>query len=114
MLTDKNTTERVLENIRCERERQDTKWGEQNHDAGMWSLILQEELGEAARAKLEGNRGELVKELVEAAAVLSAWIEAEVRRYEYDTGIRYRTYDGLAFAHDEKLPNGILPYPDVK
>jgi hypothetical protein len=111
MLSDAKTTDRVIENIRRERERQDGKWGEQNHDAGKWMLILQEELGEACKSNLEGNRGEFVKELVEAAAVIAAWIESEVRCYEYDTGIRHRPSGGLAFDYDDKLPDGILPYP---
>ena len=78
-LSNQILTDTVLSKIRYERERQDNKWGEQNHDAGTWMLILQEELGEAAQAKLQGKRVEYVKELTEAASVLAAWIECEIR-----------------------------------
>jgi hypothetical protein len=73
-------TNAVLHRVRIERERQDSKWGEQNHDAGKWMLILQEELGEAAKAKLEGNNLNYVEELIQSATVIVAWIEAELRR----------------------------------
>lgn len=66
--------------IIAERQRQDAKWGEQNHDAGKWSLILSEELGEVAKSQLEGNRANYLTELVQAAAVLMAWLECELRR----------------------------------
>lgn len=35
-----------------ERDRQDTKWGEQNHDLGIWALVLGEEYGEFCEAVL--------------------------------------------------------------
>lgn len=36
-----------------ERENQDQKWGPQTHDPEVWLAILMEEVGEAARARLE-------------------------------------------------------------
>lgn len=72
--------QQIFEKIAAERQRQDSKWGEQNHEAGMWSLILGEETGEASKAFLQGNEAHAVTELIEAAAVIVAWIECEVRR----------------------------------
>lgn len=63
-----------------ERERQDLKWGQQNHDPGKWSLILTEELGEVSKSALEGDRANYLTELVQAAAVLVAWLECELRK----------------------------------
>jgi hypothetical protein len=40
-----------------ERHRQDGKWGQQNHDAGTWALILLEEIGEWAKAELHARFG---------------------------------------------------------
>lgn len=42
-------TEFVLDEIKDERERQDQKWGEQNHDPFKFIAILMEEVGEAAQ-----------------------------------------------------------------
>lgn len=70
----------ALESIRVERERQDKKWGEQNHNLMVWLGILAEEFGEAAKeinefhfrkAFLEDVRAELVQ----TAAVATAMIE---------------------------------------
>lgn len=66
--------------IQSERWGQDKKWGEQNHEAGKWSLILTEELGEVAKSQLEGDRVNYLTELVQAAAVLVAWLECELRK----------------------------------
>ena len=68
-----------------ERERQDAKWGEQNHDAEMWLVILGEEFGEACQAALadrfggknatEKRESQLRKEVVQVAAVALAMLE---------------------------------------
>lgn len=54
---------------------QDEKWGEDRQEVlpGDWSLIIQEELGEAAKDCLEGNPLEAVEELVQVAAVALQW-----------------------------------------
>lgn len=70
----------ALARVLDERARQDAKWGQQNHDAGKWSLILAEELGEVAKSQLEGDRANYLTELVQSAAVLVAWIECELRK----------------------------------
>ena len=76
----------VIGEVINERKRQDDKWGEQNHSVGDWFLILTEELGEASEAALyakfeqpdkrEAWWAEYRKEIVEAAAVLVAMVEA--------------------------------------
>jgi len=94
---------KVVKDIREERNRQDEKWGEQNHEdgtggdearklsnqirdwcdfshlqgVGTWVSILAEELMEAY-AETDPDR--LRKELVEVAAVAVAWIECIDRR----------------------------------
>jgi len=64
-----------LNAIRDERARQDRKWGEQDHSPEIWLAILLEEVGESAKATLEGQRDELLKELVQVAAVACAFYE---------------------------------------
>ncbi len=76
--------EDVLERIRLERQRQDRKWGEQNHDDFTWNTILSEEVGEAAKAALHKRFGgsdsaNLITELVKVAAVAVSWIECICR-----------------------------------
>jgi hypothetical protein len=66
----------VLVEVVSERDRQLTKWGEQQHHPGVWSLILAEELGEVAERALHDDAAGIRRELVQAAAVLVAWIEA--------------------------------------
>lgn len=41
--------ENILNEIKAERERQNVKWGEQNHSVIEWQAILMEEVGEAAK-----------------------------------------------------------------
>jgi len=70
----------AIAKVVAERTRQDAKWGVQNHEAGKWSLILAEELGEVAKSQLEGDRANYLTELVQAAAVMVAWLECELRK----------------------------------
>lgn len=66
----------VLDSITEERIRQDEKWGSQRElPSGTWYLILGEEFGEVGNAVLEGSPT-LRDELVQVAAVATAWIEA--------------------------------------
>jgi len=71
---------RIWKLIEDERQRQDAKWGEQNHLSPTWALILGEEVGEISKALLERNRDEFTTELIQAAAVIVAWLECEQRR----------------------------------
>lgn len=70
----------VLEEVYCERVRQQEKWGEQNHNAPLWYAILGEEVGEVARSILERDPENYREELVQVAAVAVAMVEA------YDRG----------------------------
>ena len=80
----------AFEKVIKERNRQDKMWGEQNHDAGTWLLILMEEVGEwceaelARRFKLEGIHPARLEldcrtEAVQVAAVGLAIIECMIR-----------------------------------
>lgn len=69
--------------IGAEVDRQRRKWGQQNHDDGYWLGIVTEELGEAAKAYIEGDSTDaLRKELVHVAAVCVSWIDCIDRREE--------------------------------
>ena len=59
-----------------ERDRQDKKWGEQNHDVYKWLAILGEEVGEVNKAALEENYNETIDELIQIGAVVVAMIES--------------------------------------
>jgi NTP pyrophosphatase (non-canonical NTP hydrolase) len=71
--------------IAAERQRQDAKWGEQNHDDFKWLSILMEEVGEVSKAALEHDGPGVLKELSHAAAVAVAHIEALGRRATKET-----------------------------
>ena len=45
----------LLYEVKEERERQEKKWGTQTHNRDRWHTILGEEVGEVARAILEGK-----------------------------------------------------------
>jgi NTP pyrophosphatase (non-canonical NTP hydrolase) len=73
----------VIEEIFDERERQDEKWGEQNHSIMTWLAILSEEVGEAAQAALHIHfpggyltGDNLRDELIQVAAVACAMVES--------------------------------------
>ena len=64
---------KVLLDIIDERKRQDKKWGTRKQSGLIWLTILVEEVGEVAKAWLEG---EYVRpELIHVAAVVVAWVE---------------------------------------
>jgi NTP pyrophosphatase (non-canonical NTP hydrolase) len=73
--------EKILQEIQNERDRQDKKWGEQNHHPIIWLMILGEEVGEANQAMLEhrfGNRNpeKYREEMIQVAAVAVAALES--------------------------------------
>lgn len=77
-------TNDVLVEVAVERVRQDSKWGEQNHEPARYLAILAEEFGEAAQATVEAtfdlggvarHREQLRLELIQTAAVAVAFIE---------------------------------------
>lgn len=66
--------------INDERNRQDNKWGEQNHDPLTYLVVLMEEIGELSQASLHARFGgpaavKLREEAVQVAAVALAIIE---------------------------------------
>ena len=68
--------DKIIKFIIAERNRQDEKWGEQNHDVYKWLAILGEEVGEANKAALENDYSELMQELIQIGAVTVAMIES--------------------------------------
>lgn len=79
-------TEIQLEAIRMERERQDAKWGEQNHEPPKWLGILGEEFGELCQAVNEtvldsatkrerGGYENMRREAIHVAAVAVGFLE---------------------------------------
>ena len=82
----KPSTPTVLSEVLAERERQNEKWGEQNHEAPFWMLILGEEYGEAQKAILDSFTtlptsakpflSDYRSELIQVAAVAVAAVES--------------------------------------
>lgn len=93
-------TSQALIRVREERERQDEKWGPQNHENLYWLGILMEEVGEVSKllidplpihgeddrtyAELEQEWGQreddIEAEITQVAAVAVAWLESHRRR----------------------------------
>jgi NTP pyrophosphatase (non-canonical NTP hydrolase) len=75
-----STREKALMSVLQERQRQDEKWGEQNHDPAVYLTVLVEEVGEFAQATLHDRYGGsaatgLRAEAVQVAAVALAIVE---------------------------------------
>lgn len=66
----------VHEQIDAERQRQESLWGEQNHNERTWLAILLEEVGEVARAINEYDEIGYETELLQVAAVCVAMLES--------------------------------------
>ncbi len=71
---------RVLAAITAERNRQNAKWGQQDHDAYTWLAILSEEVGELSQAILHDTfggkaAGTMRDELLHVVAVGVQWLE---------------------------------------
>lgn len=72
--------------IDAERDRQNDKWGFQDHPSEWWLAILMEEVGELSKEMLEKQFGpqghsfkpgvRLIQELIQVAAVSRAWLES--------------------------------------
>ncbi|KKN66943.1 hypothetical protein LCGC14_0466230 [marine sediment metagenome] len=74
----------IFETIQKERQRQEDKWGQQNHDNYRWLAILTEEVGELSQSILHdefGGRaaGMTRTELIHVAAVAVQWLECMLR-----------------------------------
>lgn len=71
----------VFEEINAARVKADFKWG---REAGMWGssqdrklTVLMEEVGEVARAILEGDLSGQRAELIDVLQVATAWLESD-------------------------------------
>jgi len=84
--------EKALDLVRDERNRQDNKWGDQNHEPILWMSLLGEEFGELCQAVNEstfndsdkkhlGGKENMLKEAVQVAAVAAEFVECLDRRY---------------------------------
>jgi NTP pyrophosphatase (non-canonical NTP hydrolase) len=81
MVVNEMTRATVLQAILAERERQDSKWGDQTQNTDEhWTVILTEELGEVAREVYEKRSAGMFEEIVQCAAVCMAWGEAYLNR----------------------------------
>lgn len=76
----------AIELVIKERDRQEEKWGEQNHTPLIYQAILMEEVGETTQAALdehfsygEGKASGLFEEAVQQAAVALAIVECLIR-----------------------------------
>lgn len=92
-------TDDILASVRLERERQDKKWGSQNHVPVKFLAILSEEHGELAKEVVEflaadsrDERGvrlsRMCNELIQVAAVAVAMVEAIERNRDFWAGPR--------------------------
>ena len=52
-MTNTKRQKQIIKEIKAERERQDAKFGEQNHAPIMWLAILTEEVGETAKEAVD-------------------------------------------------------------
>lgn len=89
--------------ISKERDRQDNKWGEQNHPPQFWTGILGEEYGEYCQAvnetvfdngpeeRKKGGRENMIKELTHVAAVAVGAIESLMRERIKEEGEIHET-----------------------
>jgi len=102
--------ENILEEIRKERERQDNKWGVQNHNPFVWLAIIGEEKGEADEAALEahfdhmGNHtfDDYRKELIEVASTAVAAIECLDRSRNNTDSSEWEKVD---YSHPDGYPD---------
>lgn len=72
----------VMEKILQERQRQDEKWGQQNHTDEKWTLILLEEVGEVAASLIDKDFENFEEEIIQVSAVAVAWAECRMKRLD--------------------------------
>lgn len=80
--------ENIIKDIRQEKERQENKWGQQDHDPYIWLAILGEKVGEVNKAVIENffndtDMEDYRKELVQVAAVAISAIESYDRSNDF-------------------------------
>lgn len=118
--TDKMKREEILKEVSEERNRQDLKFGEQNHTPIEWVTILVEEVGEVSKDALEhhfaAKKGinnkdpekslkNCRKELVQVAAVAVSMIESLDRnelKPEEEEEV-FKTHDGITFKRGDTI-----------
>lgn len=66
----------VLEAVVAERERQENRYGMQNHANNFWNVIASKKLGDVAHQIQEQSDSSLFIEVVQTCAVYFAWAEA--------------------------------------
>ena len=76
----KQARQAIYQEIERERIRQDALHGQprpdqHRHGHYTWNAILSEETGEVSRALLDDDTAALRKELIQTAAVITAWVE---------------------------------------
>lgn len=69
---------RAMLHVLAERERQNLKWGQQDHDNILWSAILTEECGEFAQAALHERFGGVMKDQIRNEAVQCAAVALQI------------------------------------
>ena len=74
------TQDIVIGSIREERDKQDRKWGRQEHEPAKWLAIAGEEFGEICEAILEQDFpdfdwNDVYNEVIQLGAVCTAWAE---------------------------------------
>jgi len=75
----------VFAEVKAERERQESLWGQQNHEPLLWNAILGEEVGEVANAILERDPANYRTELIQVAAVAIAMVQSFDRNQTKET-----------------------------
>ena len=95
-------TRYYLDQIQKERDRQDEKWGEQNHHPLMWFSIIAEEFGELCRAFNEysfddnaSHFDEMETEAIQTAACCVAMLECIDRLRERGVFMESGRKDGV-------------------
>ena len=76
-----NRRANILSEIIAERQKQDAKWGEQNHIPIEWSAILTEECGEVAKEALEYHFYTKKNRLSDKSASSIVWQKEKLSKY---------------------------------
>ena len=66
----------VLEAVVAERDRQEKRYGMQNHANNFWNVIASKKVGDVAHQIQEQSDSSLFIEVVQTCAVYFAWAEA--------------------------------------
>lgn len=98
-------TQSVTELVIAERQRQITKWGKQDHPLYVWILIIQEEIGEVAKAVLENDPMQLIiNEAVQTAAVavqIMEWVSEKAGFPTTPEAVLHKLLSSLKITADE-------------